>query len=124
MCSITPSTITVTSGSTGNFTVTVSTTQTVAANLSPRNVAFAGLGLTPLFGLGLLLHRKRRIAGLCCLVLATFILSFGISGCSSNNGSGGSTQTTYRTPAGTYMLTVTVTAGSASTTQNLTLIVN
>jgi hypothetical protein len=125
-CSITPSTVTVASGSNTNFTVTVSTTQTVAANRPAHGVAFAGLGVASLFSLSLLLSRKRRLISLCCFLLAASVSLFGISGCagsSSSNGSGGSTQI-YATPPGTYTLTVTATAGSDSTTQNLTLIVN
>ncbi|MGO4518328.1 choice-of-anchor D domain-containing protein [Terriglobus sp. 2YAB30_2] len=122
-CDIAPSTVTITSGSVANYTVTVSTGQTMAARHSIPDVTFAGLCFTPLFALGILTRRKRRFAILGLSVLAC-LSPFALSGCSSGSaGSNGSTQI-HRTPAGTYNLTISASVGSTVITQGLVLIVN
>ena len=125
-CSVSPETVTVTSGTTSNFVVTVTTGQTVSSASSIRSVSVAALVFAPLFGIGLLLCRRRTSLASMSLCMVLAVLSFYSSGCGSGH-SGGSTPTNPvspgRTPAGTYTLTITATSGTVVSTETLTLIV-
>lgn len=125
-CSITPSTLNLSAGTAGNFTVTVTTTTTQAVVIpGSRNWTLAGLYLAPLFGIGLFFRRNRRISVLCGFGLGLALMISGVSGC-SGSGNGGTTAppTTFRTPSGAYTLTITASSGNITTTQNLNLTVN
>ena len=125
-CSITPFTLNLAAGTAGNFTVTVTTTTTLAAVIpASRNWTLAGLYIAPLFGIGLFFRRKQRISVLCGFGLGLALMISGVSGC-SGSGNGGTTTppTTFRTPPGAYTLTVTASSGNVATIQNLNLTVN
>lgn len=123
-CNVDPYTVTITSGSVTNYTVTVSTAQTLAANTSARDLTFAGLCFAPLFGLGLLTRGKLRFAIIGCIGVLACISPFALSGCSSGSaGNNGSTKV-YTTPPGSYNLTISASVGSTVITQGLVLTVN
>ena len=120
-CTITPSSLTLSSGGSGNFSVSVTTTQQVAMNQSrgPR-LQFAGVGLLlGAFMLPIFVKRPRLPAAL--MMLSVLLATFPITGC----GGGPSTKTppTQSVAPGTYQLVITATAGTANATQELTLIV-
>jgi hypothetical protein len=123
-CSVAPPTLVLSPGATQAFTVKVTTQSNTSAQLDPADHAFAaGAGLASLFA-GLLLFRRRRFRLLLALCAATLVGSLSVTGCG-----GGSSDTrppantTADTPAGTYQLTVTATAGTVTTSQVLTLVV-
>jgi hypothetical protein len=120
-CNMTPSSLALSSGGNGNFSVTVTTSQQVAT-IQDRSLhlQLAGTGL--LFGalmLPVFIRRLRLPAGLAILVALLAILP--IAGC----GGGSSTKapSTQNAAPGTYQLVVTATVGSAKATQTLTLVV-
>ena len=128
-CSITPSSVSLSSGGTSSFTVTVSTqSSTSAAAISAAAIhdrtqkALAGFGAAAL----LLLPFSRRIgrgrspANL--FLFAALCLLLTVSGC--GGGAALSPSATPSTPAGTYMLTVTAVAQGAYIQQTLTIIVD
>lgn len=93
------------------------------SRLSPRGVLFYAMGL-PIFGLAVVgvsrerVSRTRRaVVGL--LLSGFFALIVLQAGC----GSSGTTSSTSGTPAGTYVITVSATSGSAARTQTVTLVV-
>ena len=92
-------------------------------HLSPRSVLFYAMGL-PIFGMtvlgvsmGRVSRARRAVMG---LLLGGFFLLIALqSGC----GSSAPVTTTSGTPAGTYVITVSATSGSATRMQTVTLVV-
>jgi hypothetical protein len=88
------------------------------------NVFMAGTGVASLFIGSLFLFRRKRFWSLLMVCAVGIFVSLTVTACG-----GGSSDTkppttsTANTPAGTYKLTVTATAGTVSTSQVLTLIV-
>lgn len=116
-----PTSVTVSSTSASNFTVSVSTTAGSAAETRPLRTPSPWLWAMALIGVALPAGRfgqrpaRCRIAMLAAIVLLLLLPSCGSSG-SSQKGSIG-------TPPGTYTLTVTVTSGSLTQPIPLTLVV-
>jgi hypothetical protein len=126
-CSVSPSSLALTSGGSGTFTVNVATeTTTTAMVVNASRFELGGFGLLTLPLIILLRSRKRTLhLWLSCIVLSVAILSFGIAGCGGgSNGSSGTTTHTYSTAPGTYTLTITASSGSVNSAQTLTLVVN
>lgn len=125
-CTLSPTSITLTASGTASFTATV-TTSTAVASASRRGDLI--LALVPLLGLSWLVRRRKSMMFFLGVAVCLGVLSVGISGC-GGGGSGGTSQgggggaTASNTTPGTYTLVVTATSGSATSTQNLTLIVN
>jgi HYDIN/CFA65/VesB family protein len=124
-CSVSPTTLVLTPGASQPFAVKVTTQSSTTAHLdSVVNVFMAGTGVASLL-IGSLFHfRRKRFWALLMVCTVGIFVSLTITACG-----GGSSDTkppttsTANTPAGTYKLTVTATAGTASTSQVLTLIV-
>jgi Protein of unknown function (DUF1573)/Abnormal spindle-like microcephaly-assoc'd, ASPM-SPD-2-Hydin/Beta-propeller repeat len=123
-CSISPSSLPLTSGSTGSFTVTVTTGSMQTANAQQKStIAVAGLGLLSVVSFSWMMRGRRMFLGWFVICLAAALIALGVGGC--GGGSGGTPSPAIsNTPAGTYTLTLTATTGNVSTTQNLTLVVN
>jgi len=125
-CSVSPSSLTVTSGGAGTFTVSVSTeTTTSAAVAKGSRLDLAGFGLLTLPVI-LLLRSRKRILHLWIVgaVVAVLCLSLGITACGGGSGgSSGPTTHTYTTAPGNYTLTLTASSSSVNATQPLTLVV-
>jgi hypothetical protein len=122
-CTVSPSTVSLASGSSTSFTVTVSTSKQTASVERVTTLLLSGTGLVAFFTVPLALRRRRRmllVGGLIALIWVAVLSGCGGGG---GNGGGGSGQTINKTPAGTYTLTVTATAGAAVESQNLTLVV-
>ncbi|MCU1221752.1 MAG: choice-of-anchor domain, partial [Candidatus Angelobacter sp.] len=125
-CTISPSSLNLSSGTNAAFTVTVNTQVVRTASLTFDGVKLAGIGLTFLAPVALLLTKRRRVSyrvRACVLLLACMPL-IAITGC----GGGGSSATppspqTFTTPPGTYTLTVSANTGRATVSQPLTLTV-
>jgi Abnormal spindle-like microcephaly-assoc'd, ASPM-SPD-2-Hydin/Beta-propeller repeat len=125
-CTISPSSLNLSSSANATFTVTVSTQVVKTASLTFEGVKLGSIGLTFLAPVALLLMRRRRVS---CYVRASVLLLacmtlIALTGC----GGGGSTPPppppqTLTTPPGTYTLTVSATTGTASASQSLTLTV-
>jgi Abnormal spindle-like microcephaly-assoc'd, ASPM-SPD-2-Hydin/HYDIN/CFA65/VesB-like, Ig-like domain/Beta-propeller repeat len=127
-CSIAPATLTLPAGGSVNFTVTVSTTATQAAYLPQRsNVMMAGLGLLSLGSVPVLLlfRRQLRISTRTLCAVCAFTMLAVLTACGGGGHMGGAqpTNPAATTPPGTYTLTVTASAGSATVAQKLTLVV-
>jgi hypothetical protein len=120
-CTITPASLALSSGGSGNFSVTVTTSQQVAMSQDRSlHLQLAGAGLLfCVLTLPIFAKRFRLPAGLMMLLALLAVLP--IAGC----GGGSSTKppSTQNVAPGTYQLTVTATAGSAKATQTLTLVV-
>jgi hypothetical protein len=125
-CTISPSTLSLTSGSSGTFTVTVTTSSTQAAiSRQKSTIALAGFGLFSVLCFSWMMRGRRKLFSWCIIFLGTAMIAFVVGGCGGGAGGGGTTSPiTYKTPAGTYTLVITATSGNASATQNLTLVVN
>jgi hypothetical protein len=126
-CAISPSSISLASGTNAAFTVTVSTQVTRTASLTFERVKLASIGLAFLAPVALVLATRRKLpyrARACALLLALLPV-MGVIGC----GGGGTpppppvTQT-FTTPPGTYTLTVSATSGKVTTSIPLTLTVH
>jgi hypothetical protein len=120
-CNITPSSLALSAGGSGNFSVTVTTSQQVAA-IRDRSLRLPLAGTGLLFGVLMLpvfIRRLRLPAGLMMLVALLAILP--VTGC----GGGSSTKapSAQNAAPGTYQVVVTATVGSAKATQTLTLVV-
>jgi hypothetical protein len=123
-CTVNPTSINLTAGSSTNFTITV-TTQSSASALLRHNSAsrVAGVGIYALLLLPFCLRIRRRI-GQGSLMVALTCLLLAVSGCGgSGGGSGGGNSTPSVTPAGTYTLAVTAISSGVSVQQSLTLTV-
>jgi len=124
-CSVTPSTVNLSPGTAVSLAVTVNTTTTQAeVRRSPENRFLAGFFVAPLVSMCWLWRRKPRLFVLYGLCFAVTMLTFAISGCAGSGSSGSTPPPVFKTPSGKYILTITATSGSATTTQNLTLTVN
>lgn len=126
-CTISPSSLNLSSSANAAFTVTVNTQVVRTASLTFDGVKLAAIGFTLLAPFALLLTKRRRVSyrvRACALVLA-FLPVIALIGC----GGGGSTPPppvtqTFTTPPGTYTLTVNATTSGATVSQPLTLIVH
>jgi hypothetical protein len=120
-CTITPSSLVLSAGGSGKFSVTVTTSQQVAMSQDRSlHLQLAGTGL--LFGAFLLpVFTKRFRLPAALMMLSALLAILPIAGC----GGGSSTKSpvTQSVAPGTYQLVVTATSGSANATQKLTLIV-
>ena len=126
-CSITPPTLTLPVGGSANFTVTVLTTASQSAYLPQHsNIMTAGLSLLSLASVPVLLQIRRKLpvsTRVLCAISAFIVLAV-LTGCGGGSHMGGTQPVNPAvTPAGTYTLTVTASAGSATVAQKLTLIV-
>lgn len=105
-----------------NATITVTTmgphTTMLAPNNRPYYLAAVCAGALPLVGMLMLTGPRRRSSALLGLMALTMLAT--LSGC---GGGGSSHQQDPGTPAGTYTVTVTATAGSLSQQGTLTLTV-
>lgn len=137
-CSVSPSSVTLDGNNPSTASVKVSTTaRSTATNLlnggkprhSPLFPTFAALVFLPLVFLRNTGSRRKRSASfLLCLCLCVCLPMISCGGGGSSSSSSGSTGGTSGTPAGTYVLTVTGTSGSGSSSLQhavqLTLAVN
>jgi hypothetical protein len=123
-CSFNPASVL---NSSGTSTLTVSTTAPTTASLVPHSRGLFYAMLLPIGGLALLgtglTSRKKKLWGfwLVCLLFSGLIILPACGGGSSSGGSGGGGHP--GTPAGTYSVTVTGTAGSLTHTQPVSLTV-
>jgi hypothetical protein len=119
-CTITPSSLALSAGGSGNFSVRVATSQQVAMSQDGSlHLQLAGTGL--LFGAFMLpIFAKRSRLPAALMMLSALLAILPIAGC----GGGSSTNPATQSVApGTYQLVLTATSGSANATQKLTLIV-
>ena len=126
-CSVSPSSLTITSGGSGAFTVSVSTETTSTAAMMVRSrFEMAGFGLLTFPIIFVLRSRKRfRHLWVVGAVISVLCLSVGITACGGGSGGGsGPITRTYTTAPGTYTLTITASSSSVNSTQTLTLVVN
>lgn len=125
-CTISPSSLNLSSNANAAFTVTVNTQVVRTASLTFDGVKLASIGFTFLAPVALLLTKRRRVLYRvrACVLLLAFLSVIALIGC----GGGGSTPPpvtqTFTTPPGTYTLTVNATTGGATVSQPLTLIVH
>ena len=129
-CSVSPASIQLSAGQRGTVTAIVATT---AANntyqasnhtsgpdsLRPGSLRLAGGGALTAALLVLLPWRRRISRGIWVLLIAIAIGAAGLAGCGS--GSSKSTPKYSGTPAGSYTLTVTATAGSITSSSTIKL---
>jgi hypothetical protein len=125
-CTVSPSSLNLSSSANASFTVTVNTQVVRTASLTFEGVKLASIGFAFLAPVALLLTKRRRVSycvRACALLLACMPV-IALTGC----GGGGSTpppvQQTFTTAPGTYTLTVSATTGRATVSQPLTLIVH
>jgi centrosomal CEP192-like protein len=125
-CTVSPSSLSMASGS-GTSQVNFQTTargMAVPKSTSKRENSlrpeWVGLMLLVLFVL-VLLAQRNRFRGLRLVAVPALLLAIG---CGSTGSKSIPAQTGVGTPAGTYNLTVTGTAGSQTHTTNLTVVVN
>jgi hypothetical protein len=122
-CTISPSSLNLSSGANATFTVTVNTQVVKTASLTFDDLKLARIGLALLAPVALLLARRRRISYYvrASVLLFACILFIALTGC--GGGSTPPSTQTLTTPAGTYTLTVSATTGKATVSQPLTLTV-
>ena len=119
-CTLSPTSLQVTPGSSTPFTVTI-TTQTPASQASEVRQLMP-LSMFLLCCVFARRFRKSLVHMVAC-IFALIVLG-GLSGCGGGSSmSTTSASTTNSTPAGTYHLTVTATSGTTQSTQSLTLVV-
>jgi hypothetical protein len=124
-CTVVPTALTLANGVAQTFSVQVATGQSNTAALFTRtDFQLAG------FSVGALLllpfsFRLRRLARVAAFVGVCFCLLFAFTGCggSANMSSVTTPPTSPTTPAGTYTLTVSATAGAVTASQSLKLVV-
>ena len=122
-CSVSPTTLSLQSGSAVPFAVTVTTTAQSAALAPNSSLTLAGIGLCGLLTVPLIAKRRRRILLFPVLVSLACAASL-FSGCGGGGGGGnGGGGSTTGTPAGTYSLTLTASIGTTKDSQPLTLVV-
>ena len=119
-CSLNPTSV---AAGSGTSTLTVSTTAATTASLAPGTSSFYAMWL-PIGGLALLgtglTSRRRKLLGLLLLgMMLTGLIFMAACGGTSSGGGGGHPGT----PAGTYTVTVTGTAGSLVHTAPVTVVV-
>ena len=127
-CTISPTSLNLTSGGTGTFIVSVSTTTTQSASAKGSStLLLAGVGLLAILTMPLVTRARRRSTiGMAILCCAAGVLALGATSCGGGGGGGGgggSKTVTYTTPPGTYTLTLTASATAGSASQKLTLVV-
>jgi hypothetical protein len=127
-CSISPSSLNLSSGANATFTVTVNTQVVRTASITSDGVKLATIGFAFLAPVALLFTTRPRVSYRvrACVLLFTCLPAIALIGC---GGGGASTPPpsapqTFTTPPGTYNLTVSATTGAATTSQSLTLIVH
>jgi hypothetical protein len=123
-CSISPSTLNLSSSANASFTVTVNTQVVRTASLTHEGLMLASVGFALLAPVALVLTTRRgtsyRVRA-CLLVLACLPM-IGLASCGGGNSNPPPPQT-FTTAPGTYTLTVNATTGKASVSQPLTLTV-
>jgi hypothetical protein len=126
-CTISPSSLNLSSSANATFTVTVNTQVVRTAALTFDGVKLASIGLAFLAPVALLLTKRRRVSYCvrACVLLLACIPIIALTGC----GGGGATPPppspqTFTTPPGTYTLTVSATTRTATVSQPLTLTVH
>src|SRR5215472_3040719 len=115
-CGVNPPSLSLSAGAPASATLTVTTTaQSTAGNASPGRVSLAGVALL------LLLVRRRARLWLSILCICAF--SFAISGCSPNNTTPDQTPPPANpgTSPGSYVVTLSTSTGSVTTTQSFTV---
>jgi len=108
-----------------NTTILITTTapHTTAVRSGERRIYYAALlGGVPLAGLFLIAIPRRRRCGV-LMGLMMLVLLVTVPSCGGGGGGGGGGQQDPGTPAGTFTVTVTATAGTLSQSGNLTLVV-
>jgi hypothetical protein len=124
-CTINPPSVSLSSGGTASFTVTIAT-QTMISSIAPaqRGSSLAALGFATLCAMpiALLALPKRNYAVKILIFLIAVIVLYG-SSCGGEGSSGPAPPRTYKTPPGTYTVKITATSSTASSQQDLTLIV-
>jgi hypothetical protein len=122
-CSFNPTPVV---GGSGTSTLTVSTTAATTASVAPPSKGIFYAMWLPISGLALLrtgrASRRRKLLGLVLLALmiSGLIFMMACGGGSSSGGGGGHPGT----PAGSYTITVTATAGSLTHTAPVTVVVH
>jgi hypothetical protein len=124
-CSVSPSSLTLSSSANATFTVTVNTQVVRTAALTFEGVKLASIGLAFLAPVALLVAKRRRVSYRvrACVLLLACIPPIALTGCGGGSPPPPPPQT-FTTPPGTYTLTVNATTGSATVSQPLTLIVH
>jgi hypothetical protein len=125
VCEFSPSSLSVAGNATGTANLQITTTQASSAIVLPAALGgWKGLSLAMgILILPLALRRRRRML----LPLLALIVAVGFWGCSSSGGGGGSKPPpplTHTTPAGTYPISVNVSAYGVQHTVTLTLVVD
>ncbi len=119
-CTVTPAHATIGVSATA-LTVTVTTTSSLTAAARPQRPG--SLALCLLLGGALTGKRRRKQLALFAALTVLALSSVSCGGAGSGTSGSGTTPIANATPAGTYALTVTATAGSAQTSHLLTLVV-
>ena len=124
-CTISPASLTLTSGSASPFIVTVTTSSSTQSAFARTGytTTLAGLGLVSLLIIPFMARARRRLTIMTLLCLSFGCLTLGIAGCGGGGGGGGVKTVTNTTPPGAYTLVVTVSGSGVSNTQNLKLVV-
>lgn len=130
-CALSPASVTISGTTAGTSTLTLTTTAATTAALDhpdrTRLYAAGGASLACVLLFVLPRTRRRHLRTMLGMIVLIACLSIGIVSCGggngSNNGGGGGTSNPG-TPAGTYTVTVTGTAGSTTETTAVTLTVN
>ena len=133
-CTINPASLSVSAGTPAQFVVTVTTEQTVSAELnrglhpmqrnSNWNSRIAGMGLLTLLSLPAMMSMRRRGRWLAMMIALLGFANIGVTGCGGGSSvGGGSTTKQVMVQPGTYDLTVTAVAGDQTTRENLILTV-
>jgi hypothetical protein len=124
-CTISPSSLNLSSSASATFTVTVNTQVVKTASLTFDGVRLASIGLIFLAPVALLLTRRRRVPYYvrASVLLFACMALIALSGCGGGGASPPSPPQTLKTPPGTYTLTVSATTGTATASQPLTLTV-
>jgi len=123
LCSPSPSSATMKAGGQANITVNVATGGSTQAQMASGTAVLCGFGLAAVFPGMIFVFRRRRFwrcPGLLSVLAWSAIVVFGLVSCGGSGAGGGSS---HGTPAGTYTLMLTVTSGSQSVNQSLTLTV-
>jgi Abnormal spindle-like microcephaly-assoc'd, ASPM-SPD-2-Hydin/Beta-propeller repeat len=127
-CSVTPSSLTLSSGGTATFRVTVTTAVSQAASFISRlSTRAAGCGFFFWFlGLRFALRRRKALQfpRSCTLLLGiiSLVIVASLAACAGGSGSSTSTSSTA-TPKGTYTLEVVATQGATTHSLPITLVV-
>lgn len=125
-CAVTPNPFTPTANLNSNVTLSIATKAPSVAEARPLGERFLAVAMTGSFGLlGLIFVRKKRTAaGLLAMAFAAMLVMSGCGGGGGGGGGGSSPPTPQPgTPAGTYTITITGTAGTVVKTTNFTLTV-